>query len=134
MKYNKVDKMNCKKLDADNYGLLNMARVQRINKTDNNAFAKCTIESNKEQSKAVQFGYSDKVKVFVNSKLVYAGTNSFRSRDYRYLGTIGLFDTIYLPLKAGKNEISFAVSERFGGWGVIAQFSNCVAIQPCMEK
>jgi hypothetical protein len=128
---NEIAKMNWQRLDVDSYGVLNMARVQGVNKIDNTAFAKFTIDSNKEQTKALQFGYSDKVKVFVNNKLVYAGNNSFRSRDYRYLGTIGLFDTIYLPLKAGKNEISFAVSERFGGWGVVAKVGDCIDIKSC---
>ena len=121
---NEIAKMNWQRLDVDSYGVLNMARVQGVYKTNNTAFAKFTIDSNKEQTKALQFGYSDKVKVFVNNKLVYAGNNSFRSRDYRYLGTIGLFDTVYLPLKLGKNDISFAVSERFGGWGVVAKFED----------
>jgi hypothetical protein len=77
---------------------------------------------------------SNKVRVFVNNILIYAGNNRFRSRDYRYLGTLGLFDTIYLPLKVGKNEISFAVTESFGGWGVMAQIDNCDDIQPCIKR
>ncbi len=117
-----IAQMNWQPLSVDSYGVLNMARVQGINKTKNTAFAKFSIDSNIAQIKGLHFGYSDKIKVFVNNTLVYAGNNSFRSRDYRYLGTIGLFDTIYLPLKAGKNEISFAVSEGFGGWGVLAKF------------
>ena len=35
--------------------------------------------------------------------VVYAGDNRYRSRDYRYLGTIGYFDQVYLPLAAGDN-------------------------------
>jgi len=129
-----ISNMNWQPLNADNYGVVNMARVQGVNKANNTAFAKFTIDSDKAQTKALNFGYSDKVKVYVNNTLVYAGNNQFRSRDYRYLGTMGLFDTIYLPLKAGKNEISFAVSEGFGGWGVVAKFDDCNYIQPCMNK
>jgi len=120
----KIVEMNWQSLNVDSYGILNMARVQGVNKTNNTAFASFSIESTKVQTKALHFGYSDKVKVFVNNTLVYAGNNRFRSRDYRYLGTIGLFDTVYLPLTAGKNKISFAVSELFGGWGVMAKFDN----------
>jgi len=120
-----ISQMNWQVLNADSYGVLNLARAQGVNKTANTALAKFSIDSNKAQTKALHFGYSDKVKVFVNNTLVYAGNNSFRSRDYRYLGTIGLFDTIYLPLKVGKNDISFAVSERFGGWGIMAKFDDC---------
>ena len=45
----------------------------------------------------------------------------YRSRDFRYLGTIGLFDEISAPLRPGTNELTFAVSESFGGWGILAQ-------------
>ena len=126
-----LTKMTWQPLSIDSYGVLNLARIQGINKTQNTAFAQFSINSDKSQRKALHFGYSDKVKVFVNNNLVYEGNNQFRSRDYRYLGTMGLFDTIYLPLKAGKNDITFAVSERFGGWGVMASFDNCDGIQPC---
>ncbi len=117
-------KMDWQPLSADSYGILNLARAQGINESSNTAFAKFSINSNKPQIKALHFGYSDKVQVFVNNKLIYAGNNSFRSRDYRYLGTVGLFDTIYLPLKTGENEISFAVSESFGGWGLQATLED----------
>ena len=47
-----------------------------------------------------------------------------RSRDYRYLGTIGLFDEVMLPLRDGDNELWLAVSESFGGWGVLARLPD----------
>lgn len=46
------------------------------------------------------------------------------SRDYRFLGTVGYFDEVYVDLKKGKNELWIAVSETFGGWGVKAQLEN----------
>mgnify|MGYP000632399009 CR=1 FL=1 len=111
-------------LMADNFGILNMARVQGLQENKDTAFAKAIIYSDKEQVKALHFGYSDQVKVFLNNQLLYSGDNSFRSRDYRYLGTIGLFDSLYLPLKKGKNELTFAVSESFGGWGLTATLED----------
>ena len=50
--------------------------------------------------------------------------NYYTSRDYRYLGTIGLFDEIYLDLHKGDNSILFAVTENFGGWGIIASMED----------
>jgi hypothetical protein len=47
-----------------------------------------------------------------------------RSRDYRFLGSIGWYDTIYLPLVAGDNELVVAVSEDLGGWGLQARFPD----------
>jgi hypothetical protein len=29
-------------------------------------------------------------------------------------------DSVFLPLRKGENELLFAVSESFGGWGLIA--------------
>lgn len=55
---------------------------------------------------------------------MYAVDNTYQSRDYRYLGTIGLFDTVVLPLVAGANEIVIAVTEAFGGWGVMAELDD----------
>ncbi len=36
------------------------------------------------------------------------------------VGTIGLFDEVTLALDAGANELWMAVSESFGGWGLVA--------------
>jgi len=90
----------------------------------NTALGKVVIDSNKEQVKLFEFGYSDRVMVILNGKPVYWGNNKFRSRDYRYLGTIGLFDAVYLDLKRGKNELILAVSEDFGGWLVTGRISD----------
>ncbi len=115
---------NWSPLTADNFGIVNLAKVQGLQEDKNTALAKTTLYANNEQIKTLHFGYSDKVKVFLNNQLIYSGDNSFRSRDYRYLGTIGLFDSLYLPLKKGKNELIFAVSERFGGWGLQAKLED----------
>lgn len=85
-------------------------------KPGNTVFAKVEIKSNKNQLKMLEFGYSDRVVVILNGQPLYRGNNNFRSRDYRYLGTVGLFDGVYLNLKKGKNTLLLAVSENFGGW------------------
>jgi len=90
----------------------------------NTVFAKITIASDKSQTKLFEFGYSDRVVVILNGKPLYRGNNNFRSRDYRYLGSIGLFDAAYLNLNKGKNELLLAVSENFGGWLVTGRFIN----------
>ncbi|MEM8893261.1 MAG: hypothetical protein AAGC88_01710 [Bacteroidota bacterium] len=93
-------------------------------KPGNTVFAKVVINSQKDQVKRFHFGYSDRVVAMLNGQPIYAGNNNFRSRDYRYLGTIGLFDTIYVNLKKGLNELIFAVSENFGGWLITGKFEN----------
>lgn len=90
----------------------------------NTVFAKLTITANKDETRLFEFGYSDRVVVLLNGEPIYKGTNRFRTRDYRYLGTIGLFDAAYLNLKKGKNTLLLAVSEDFGGWLVTGRFAN----------
>src|SRR6266496_302807 len=86
--------------------------------------ARVQIQSESEQVKELSFGFSDYVTVYLNDKALYYGADNFMSRDYRFLGTIGFFDKIFLPLKKGMNELWFVVSEDFGGWGAKAKFEN----------
>ena len=90
----------------------------------NTVFAKIEIMSDKNQLKLFEFGYSDRVVAILNGNPIYKGTNKWRSRDYRYLGTVGLFDAIYLDLKKGKNTLIMAVSEDFGGWLITGRFED----------
>ena len=57
-------------------------------------------------------------------RALFRGDDAYRSRDYRFLGSIGWYDTLYVPLEAGDNELVVAVSEDFGGWGVQARFPD----------
>ena len=122
---NKITKnLKWTKLNSENSGLVNLAIIGEKTKTQNTVFAKIIINSSKAQVKKINFGFSDEAKVFFNNNLIYGGNNTFRTRDYRYLGTINFFNELYLPLKKGKNELWIAVTEKFGGWGVQAKFEN----------
>jgi 3-keto-disaccharide hydrolase len=105
-------------------GTLNLAKFTQPKDTGNVMIAKVIIESDMEQVKAISFGFSDYLMLFLNDKALYSGRDAFMSRDYRFLGTIGFFDMIFLPLKKGKNELWFVVAEDFGGWGVKAKLEN----------
>jgi hypothetical protein len=112
-----------KTLRTEPTGLANLARLSAV--TDSNTvLAKFTVISEKDQLKRLDIGYSDRVKLYANGTAVYSGNTSFRTRDFRYLGTIGYFDAVYLPLKKGENTIILAVSETFGGWGVMAKWES----------
>jgi len=105
-------------------GLANLSRVSVLTREANTVIARVTVISDRAQSKTLAFGYSDRLRLFLNDRLLYTGNNGFRTRDYRHLGTIGYFDAVTLPLQKGKNELWFAVSESFGGWGVLAAFED----------
>lgn len=107
-------------LEAEPTGLANLSRVNPVTREANTVFAKVSVVSDTAQTTTIEFGYSDRLRLFVNGTLVYTGNNGYRTRDYRYLGTIGFFDAVTVPLQKGTNEVLFAVSESFGGWGVQA--------------
>ena len=66
--------------------------------------------------------------VFLNGTLLYAGNAGFGTRDPEFLGIVGLFDELALPLRRGPNELWFAVSETFGGWAVTADVPDRAGI------
>lgn len=112
-------------INAAPTGLTNLATVTPFERnTANTVFVRQTVTSETAQIKALQIGFSDRVRMFCNGKLMFAGNDGFRTRDYRYLGTIGYHDTVYLPLKKGENEIKIAISENFGGWAVQGRWLN----------
>ncbi len=116
-------------LEAEPTGIANLARLHGTAEGADTLFARLIVQSGHAQVKKLSFGYSDRVKAYLNGRLIYGGDNTYRSRDFRYLGTIGLFDALYLPLEAGDNELMLAVSESFGGWGVIAAFDDMAGIE-----
>lgn len=116
-----LDKFSWKPAKAEPSGILNLARFSAVTDSTNTMLVRLTINSVKDQVKKLELGYSDRVRVYCNGQVLYSGTTGFRTRDYRYLGTIGYFDAVYLPLKKGDNTIVLAVSEGFGGWGLLAK-------------
>ena len=74
--------------------------------------------------RALELGFSDRALVYLGGRALFRGDDAYRSRDYRFLGSIGWYDTLFLPLVAGPNDLVIAVSEDFGGWGVQARLTD----------
>lgn len=86
------------------------------------AVARFTLNSDAERTATMRFGFSDQVRVFLNGRPVYEGADAQASRDYRFLGIVGLWDTLFLPLRAGDNEVVLVVTEPTnGGWAATAR-------------
>jgi hypothetical protein len=122
------ESLSWKRLDCESTGICNLARLQGVSESKDTVFVRLIIQSEREQVKKIRFGFSDAVKVYFNDRLLYGGSDIYQSRDYRFLGTIGLFDELYLPLKRGDNELWIAVTENFGGWGIRAVFDDMSGI------
>ena len=116
------------KLDVEANGVANLARVNGISEDGNTVFVRMVITSDKAQVKHLRYGFSDRVKAYVNGKLVAGGNDTYQTRDYRYLGTVGLYDDLYLHLSEGRNEVVFAVTEAFGGWAIVGAFDDMEGI------
>jgi NADH:ubiquinone oxidoreductase subunit len=85
-------------------------------------YARTTIDSDREQVKKLEIGYSDDVSVFLNGKILFRGRSAQGFRDPGFLGIVNPEnDAVYLPLKKGSNELMLAVSELGGGWGFICR-------------
>jgi hypothetical protein len=112
------------RLGPEPSGLVNIAVATGIRDGRNTAWARTSIRSDRERVVAMQLGFSDRAVVYLNGTALFRGDDTYRSRDYRFLGSIGWYDTVYLPLGAGDNELVIAVSESFGGWGIQARFDD----------
>lgn len=88
-------------------------------------YARTLIDSDREQLKKLEIGYSDDVSVFLNGQILYRGRSAQSFRDPGFLGIMNPEnDTLYLPLKKGSNELMLAVSELGGGWGFICRLKD----------
>jgi hypothetical protein len=114
---------------AEASGLVNIARYRKSARTASSpassrdlVFARATITAVQGRPARLVFAYSDAIHIFLNGHLLFAGEGAFRSRDPAFLGIASLGpDAIYVDLAPGRNELVFAVTETFGGWGFAAR-------------
>ncbi|MEO8660765.1 MAG: hypothetical protein ABI693_20005 [Bryobacteraceae bacterium] len=89
------------------------------------AYARTGIDSDLDRVKKLAIGYSDDVSVFLNGKILFRGRSAQKFRDPGFLGIMNPEnDTLYLPLRKGRNELMLAVSELGGGWGFICRLEE----------
>jgi hypothetical protein len=111
-------------LAADHAGLADLAFVNGIREGRDTVLARAMIRAQAAQTRPLALGFSDRAIVFVNGRRIFRGDDTYRSRDYRFLGSIGYWYAIDLSLEPGDNELIVAVSETFGGWGIQARFAD----------
>jgi len=88
-------------------------------------YARTRIDSDRDQVRKLEIGYSDDVSVFLNGRILYRGRSAQNFRDPAFLGIVNPEnDAVYLPLQQGPNELLLAVSELGGGWGFICRLSD----------
>ena len=108
-------------------GLVNVARLMgRSSREPECVLARTVLASDGDETREIQFGYSDWVGVFLNGDMLFSGNSSYRGRDPSFLGIVGLNDALYLPLRRGENELLLVVAESFGGWGFMCRDATAV--------
>ncbi|MCP4727889.1 MAG: SMP-30/gluconolactonase/LRE family protein [bacterium] len=121
--------------ECEHTGLVNVAWYgSRPANIPYGLYAKTVIHAEKDEVRRFDLGYSDIASVFINGEQVFRGRSDFRRRDPSFLGVIGLFDSIYLPLKKGDNEIFITLLDVFGGWGFIMKDASSVYMDESIEK
>ena len=115
------------KVAAQPDGVLDISRTYgRLGAEPDGILARTVVHADKEGPRKYWFGYSDEASIFLNGRLVFYGNSAYRSRDTSFLGIIGYYDALSLPLKKGSNEILFVIGEASGGWGLVLQDATAV--------
>jgi sugar lactone lactonase YvrE len=115
-----------KDVTSDPSGLVDISRYLPRSGRPDCVFARSVLRATEDRTMRLNIGYSDAVSVFLNGRTLFSANGEYQSRDPSFLGIVGLFDTLHLPLRKGDNELMLAVAESFGGWGFIAQDGDAV--------
>ncbi len=115
------------KIAAQPTGVVDFSRTYgRLGAEPDGILARTVIRADKEGPRKYWFGYSDEAAIFLNGQQVFHGNSAYRFRDTSFLGIVGLYDAVSLPLKRGPNELLFVIGETSGGWGLILQDATAV--------
>lgn len=116
-------------IEAERLGLINITRKYGGSKDRSKrqiTWLKTTIESDYNQVRKLDLGFSDEVWVILDKQLVYLDKNYYNSPIMKQpKGRISLENTtVELNLKEGKNELLIGVGNFFFGWGLMARFDQ----------
>ena len=112
-------------------GFVELHRVVPMPRVTNyvGVVARVRVTAEHALTRALDLGFSDRVTVFLNGSPVF-----FRDDSYDFAarrdGLISLNQgRVFLPLRAGANDISIVVADRFGGWGIMGRFPDRTALR-----
>jgi hypothetical protein len=113
------------RIQAEPNGLVELHRFVPLpaGSRDAAAVARLNVRAEREGLFAFELGFSDDATVFLDGRPLFHGDGSYSYDTPRREGLIG-FDQarLWLPLKAGNNELAVLVSDSFGGWGLMGRF------------
>ena len=116
---------------AEPNGVLVIGRHQAKPAGPSGVVARLVLRARRDGLQRLHLGFSDCVTVFVNGRPIYAGDARYSFDNPRQEGVIGEHQALlWLPLKAGENEVRFALTEVFGGRGLIGRLEPADGAQP----
>jgi sugar lactone lactonase YvrE len=122
------------KAAAGTDGVLDISRTHGRKGAEPDAvLVRTSLQAAKDGPKKFWLGYSDEASLFLNGQLVFYGNSAYRSRDASFLGILGPFDAVSLPLRRGANEVLLIIGEASGGWGVFLQDATFIERAPGVE-
>ncbi len=128
-------KVEWKSVTSEPSGLINVARyAQKGPVLPGIVLARTMLQTDSEKSFELQFGYSDQVSIFMNGRLLFHGNSVYQSRDPFFQGRVGLFDSVFLPLKKGSNELLLLLAESMGGWGFMCREGDALYLDKSLTK
>ena len=87
--------------------------------------ARLGLEAAAAGVRRLDLGYSDEISVFLNGRLLFSADDSYSFDAPRRQGLITPEQaSLYLPLDKGANELTLAVTDGFGGWGLMGRFED----------
>jgi hypothetical protein len=117
-------------LTTERRGLVNLTRLYGASPNRRIVWLKTTINSDKDQLRRMDLGFSDEVWVLINGKLAYTDKNLYGQPIMKEPeGRCAVENTSFaLPLKSGKNDLLIGVTNFFFGWGIIARLDKLEGI------
>jgi hypothetical protein len=89
-----------------------------------------TLRSDRARTVELEFDASDRARVYLNGKPIAEIDNSFRAKGPLFRGDFGMGQQrLFLPLKAGDNELVVSVAERANGWGLAARLVEAEGVE-----
>jgi sugar lactone lactonase YvrE len=127
--------LSWQRVESDPSGLVDISRrVPRTGARPDTVLARTTVLSDRQVVRPLDIGYSDHVTVYLNGRPVFRGRSAYRERDPSFLGIVGPYDTVFLPLDEGDNQLVLKVTEAFGGWGLLARWGDASHLDPEFER
>lgn len=92
--------------------------------------ARLVLRAASDTPQRLDLGWSDAVTVFLSGAPLFHRDDSYSYDEPRREGLIGLDQgTFFLPLRRGDNEVILAITDVFGGWGVMGRLEPAPGVE-----